>query len=34
MTWKKIDNFFHPITPITEHQEKNLRIYQRSSERK
>lgn len=24
MACKKIDNFFHPITPITEHQEKIL----------
>ena len=30
---KKIDKFFNPISAIIEHQEKDSRVYQRSSER-
>ena len=30
---KKIDKFFNPISAIIEHQEKDPRVYQRSSER-
>ena len=33
MTWKKIDDFFNPISAIVEYQEKHLRVYQRASKR-